>query len=558
MALASTQVRIRNKEGIPLTKNGTYLTHIEMDNIGVSDLARSYLDLHMLFTDDAQETIKGANVYMGDYNTATPYDGQCLIRNARLTCEQFGILEENIKINVYHQTMRRYTQSRQEWESSEVYGNGRCITDPDTGIAHILVPLSSFLGCGTQLYDHQRLGASTIRLELEFQSDLFFIDAAETLGLFVIDCADVPNDTAAAIDVITLTTADSFADEETAFEYFSAGRTYQITGTNGEDEVDVERTVETVVWNAVNRTLSITFDQDVVTVAAGEEFTDIQITDNNGIACADFEADAGDSTSELTVPDQLVANFVVNTAYACGWYVGTVGANNVDSWYWSSALLNSAVQNGDDVVLTFATPIISFPSAPAGEWTAEHVFLVDKQLNPVDWTCEQIDLVLHKLLKPPSGMGKMSYETYSLEQTNQPETSSYRKQFYTEPNAFKFAYLTPAPTFNEDDVANPCLVSQQNGAEQFRITLNNIDLTNRDIPIEPFTNGSLYNDRLVMNVDGLKSVQPQPQGELISVIYTDRCPMGAQNMVEIKIDSDPNAPMTQVVGHFFKTLMREV
>ncbi len=43
MALASTQIRIRNKEGIPLTKFGTYLTHIDMDNIGVSDLARSIL-----------------------------------------------------------------------------------------------------------------------------------------------------------------------------------------------------------------------------------------------------------------------------------------------------------------------------------------------------------------------------------------------------------------------------------------------------------------------------------------------------------------------------------
>lgn len=558
MALASTQVRIRNKEGIPLTKDGTYLTHIEMDNIGVSDLARSYLDLHMIFTDEAGETLKGVNVYMGDYNTATPYDGQCLIRNARLTCEQFGILEENIKINVYHQTMRRYTQSKQEWESSEVYGNGRCITDADTGIAHILVPLSSFLGCGSQLYDHQRLGASTIRLELEFQSDLFFIDAAETLGLFAMECADVGNDTEAPIDVRTLVTADGFADEQTAYQYFSAGRVYSITGQNGDDAVDIEREIESLAWNATNRTLALTFTEDLVTVAAGEEFTDIVVSDNNGLPCADFEGEAGNSTSELTVPDSEVANFIVNTSYACGWFVGAVGETNVNSWYWSSALLTSAVQNGDDVVLTFATPIISFPAAPAGDWTAENVFLVDKELNPVNWTCEQIDLVLHKLLKPPAGMGKMSYETYSLEQTNQPETSSYRKQFYTEPNAFKFAYLTPAPTFNEEDVANPCLVSQQNGAEQFRITLNNIDLTNRDIPIEPFTNGSLYNDRLVMNVDGLKSVQPQPQGELISVIYTDRCPMGAQNMVEIKIDSDPATPMTQVVGHFFKTLMREV
>jgi hypothetical protein len=168
MALASTQIRIRNKEGIPLTKAGTYLTHIEMDNVGVSDLARSYLDLHMTFTDVAGEPIKGQNVYMGFSDDGTLYDGQCLIRNARLSCEQFGILEENIKVNVYHQTMLRYTENKQEAESNEVYSNERCIPDAISGIAHILVPLSSFLGCGTQMFDHQRLGASTIRLELEF------------------------------------------------------------------------------------------------------------------------------------------------------------------------------------------------------------------------------------------------------------------------------------------------------------------------------------------------------------------------------------------------------
>jgi hypothetical protein len=147
-------------------------------------------------------------------------------------------------------------------------------------------------------------------------------------------------------------------------------------------------------------------------------------------------------------------------------------------------------------------------------------------------------------------MGKMSYETYSLEQTNQQETSSYRKQFYTEPNAYKFCYMTPQ---------QGCLVSEQNGAGQFRISLNNIDLTNRDIPIDPLTNGSLYNDRLVMNIDGLKNVQPTPSGTKVTVAYCDRCPVGQQNMVELRIDAPVGEdPMPTVVGHFFKTLMREI
>lgn len=551
MALASTQIRIRNKEGIPLTKAGTYLTHIEMDNVGVSDLARSYLDLHMTFTDVAGEPIKGANVYMGFSDDGTLYDGQCLIRNARLSCEQFGILEENIKVNVYHQTMLRYTENKQEAESNEVYSNERCIPDATSGIAHILVPLSSFLGCGTQMFDHQRLGASTIRLELEFQADLFFIDPLETRGDFSITCTDIENTDPETIDVRTIQTNETFADEYTALQYFSVGNDYRIVATHSVDgAIDETLTLQNISWNGANRTVSLTFEATIATLETGEELTDITVSDEEGYPLADVTGTSGTSATTVNVPDAVVGDFLVNAVYRVGYYIGTIGTQVVNTWYMNEGVLQSATQDGDDVDLVFSTPVILFPTGLTGNITTDAGFVVVKDYTPCTWTCQQIDLVLHKLLKPPAKMGKMSYETYSLEQTNQQETSSYRKQFYTEPNAYKFCYMTPQ---------QGCLVSEQNGAGQFRISLNNIDLTNRDIPIDPLTNGSLYNDRLVMNIDGLKNVQPTPSGTKVTVAYCDRCPVGQQNMVELRIDAPVGEdPMPTVVGHFFKTLMREV
>jgi len=536
---ATTQVKIRNREGIVLTKQGTYLTHIEIDPMGQSDFSRSYLDLLLRFKDGGGNVIFGEKVYLGDVNTGTRYDGQCFIRNARLSCEQFGILEENLKVNVYHQTLIRLTQNQQQHQSSEVFGNEYVIPDAESGYAHVLVPLSSFLGLGTQIYDNQRCGNSTIRLELEFQVDLVYRDAAAEDALFEMNLEEVTNNTAGALDYRTVEIAEQFADLATVNQMFAVGQVYTIQGTAGDDEIDAGFTLESIAFDDTNSSATLTFEETVFTLNAGEEFTGGMIISNNGQACEVITVPADGNIIDVTATDSDAGDYLVGSVYKVGYY-----SEADDKWYVTSGTIQSVEQDGDDVSVTFTQAIASGLTAASN---LIGVFIVLLDLEPVTWEVHQIDLVLHKLLQPVK-MSKMTYDTWSLEQTNQPATSNYRKQFYTEQDVYKFAYLTPLDT----------LISEQNLCGSFRYTLNNIDLTNRDIPIDFNTNNSLYNDRLIMNVDGLASVQPSPSGDLNTTVYADRCPIGQINLVELQLSNTQNEVMESVIGHFFKIRSRTV
>jgi hypothetical protein len=546
MNSATTQIRIRNKEGVVLTKNGTYLTHIEMDNIGQSDFSRSYLDLQMTFAKVDGSLVKGEKVFMGDIDTQHYYDGQCIIRNARLTCEQFGILEENIKINVYHQTMRRFQQNYQEKQGNEVYGNKYVVPDEITGVAHILVPLSSFLGCGEQIYDHQRLGNSTIRLELEFQQDLFYLATAETGGYFSVPCEDIVNGPGAQpLDITSLETTDKWNSLEQVLQMFSTGNVYEVSYYDeNDDPQDTTGTLESISYDPTTKVATFTFEETLFTIPAGSTFDGIDIIDTNGKQLVSQSGTQGTDVPTIGVANATADEFYVGAKYTLGYYVEDVSATAINTWYLTSGILKSVETNGTGVDLTFTDPIIVYPTYTTAGSVNISGWIRIEAFDPLTWSVQQIDLVLHKLLQPMK-LGKMVYDTYSLEQTNQPATSSYRKQFYTEPNAYKFAYMTPTST----------LLSEINNAESFRISLNNIDLTNRDIPLNQLTNGSLYNDRLVMNVDNLKNVQLDLLPDRQTILYIDRCPIGQQNMVEFKIDGDQ---MAGVVGCLFKTLTREV
>lgn len=549
MSMPTTQVRIRNKEGVVLTKNGTYLTHIEMDNVGQSDFSRSYLDLQLVFKDGMGEIVRGKPVYMGDSVTQKYYDGQAIIRNARLTCDAFGILEENIKINVLHQTMEVFLKNQQEKQSEQVYGNEVVNTDVNTGIAHILVPLSSFLGSGTQIYDHERLGNSTIRLELEFQKDIFFFNPDETGAYINVPCDDV---TAGAEDedVTTIESVTRFHSLMELEETFSVGNTYTVYfDDEGGNPDSVNAVLESLSWNATTGYATFTFETTLFVVPAGETYDNVELEDNTAVEITEaINEQAGTSVSSIGIAGGDADDFIVGDFYDVGWFFDDVSGTNVQMWYVSSGQLKSAVSAAGVLTLTFQQPIINIPTEHGtGLVQITTGWIRLQAYDPLTWEVQQIDLVLHKLLKPMK-TGKMVYETYSLEQTNQPEALSYRKQFYTEPNAYKFVYLTPTTN----------LISEINNANSFRISLNNIDLTNRDIPLNQLTNGSLYNDRLVMNVDGLKSVQLEPQDQHQTIIYCDRCPLGQTNMVEFRIDSDLIVPMDDCVGHFFKYLQREV
>lgn len=532
---ATKQIRIRSKEGVVLTKNGVYKTTIDIDGYGQSDLARSYLVLKVAFSDatTGELLVNNENVWLGDLASGTPYDGQCFIRNCRLSSQQFGVIEENLKINVYHQTLRRFTEGEQVENSRQVFGNERLTTD-ENGVAHIIVPLSSILGCGNGIYPNAMMGQSTLTLELEFVLDIAYYEGDEQdSGQFSLSFANITGTSGEVIDEITTTNA--FADLPTAQFWFQVGDNVGVQfDISGGADFEGQPEVESVVLDASNHAV-ITFVDALYEFPSAQTLINGLIFNDGGVACNDATCDGQGNIYVLETADFMSPPPIVGLVYEVG-YIDASGVCRRNS---SKLTQFNSTAEGD--VFTFAEAIIT--GQPNEEMVS--IFLVEKARYPATWAVQQTDLVLHKLIQEVP-MKQFQYETYSVEQTNQPASIQYRKQFQLEPDAMKFVYMTPLDS----------LISEQNLAASYRWTLNNIDLTNRNVPIDRNTSGSLYYDRLLMNVDGIQQLNPNPYGSLLATIYPERCPMGQSNMTELMLDGDGSTSMEGCVGHLFKTRVK--
>lgn len=533
---ATKQIRIRSKEGVVLTKNGVYKTTIDIDGYGQSDLARSYLVLKVAFTDatTGELLVNNENVWLGDIGTGTPYDGQCFIRNCRLSSQQFGVVEENLKINVYHQTLRRFTEGEQVEESRQVFGNERLTTDSN-GVANIIVPLSSILGCGNQVYPNDMMGQSTLTLELEFILNIAYFEGDEQdSGDFALGFANITGISGETVEQIT--TTNVFADIDTARFWFAVddnvGVQFDLSGSG--TNVSGQPNVESVVLDASNHAV-ITFTNLIYEFDEADTIVNGLVINAGGVACNDENCDNQGNIYVLESDDFMNPPPIIGLIYE----VGYIDSNGICRY--NSSKLTEFQSTADGDVFTFAQAIIT--GQPLEEIGS--IFLVEKARYPANWAVQQTDLVLHKLLQEVP-MKQFQYETYSVEQTNQPATLQFRKQFQLEPDAMKFVYMTPIDS----------LISEQNLTASYRWTLNNIDLTNRNIPIDRNTSGSLYYDRLLMNVDGIQQLNPNPYGSLLATVYPERAPMGQSNMAELMLDSDGSTTMEGCVGHLFKTRVK--
>jgi hypothetical protein len=347
------------------------------------------------------------------------------------------------------------------------------------------------------------MGQSTLTLELEFVLDIAFLYEDIVGGQdYSLSVADISGISGERIEQVK--TNFTFPDLATAESWFTVGATCDVEGDISGVHIDESATISVVNIDASGHAI-ITFEDPVYTFTASATFDNGVIYDTDGILCYNEVCDnAGDiyilTSAEFPNPRPR-AGFKYN--------VGYVDASNVCRF--TSGVLLQYEEDDTTSILTFSQPIIS--ATPLEEIT--DIFVINKASGPLSWEVQQTDLVLHKLLQEQP-MKQFQYETYSVEQTNQPATLQYRKQFYLEPDATKFVYMTPIDS----------LIGEQNLTASYRWTLNNIDLTSRNIPIDRNTSGSLYYDRLLMNVDGIQQLNPQPTGDLLATMYPERCPLG--------------------------------
>lgn len=545
--MASKYTKVPVNEAGPFTASNN-LFSLQMDDLAVSNLAESYLDLEVSFADGTGNQATGT-VELGDRQTGAVYSGAAFIKNFRMEAEKQPFVCEERYRNRLGETMRQFYKGEEERAADEIYGNGKVKLDATTGRGHCLIPLSDIAPIGKLMYPNYAMGKTNLKLELEDRLPLAYRKAIPPGRINNIvsikDTAVATGATPTSQFVVT----QPFPNDATAQTFF-AGKTIKVDATlNGAAlaGANKDRSITAAAWNDATKLVTLTINAPYVvndtTAMTNITFT---IADNNAFACADT-ADAGANPvniTTVTATGKVPGDFTIGGYYQVGYLEQTTAGLAVGDLYRYVPTLNklvSAVANAGNVVLTFQNVLFILPA----NHTATHVFVgaVSFTTTALNYTVHKCDLVLAKPIKW-APMKEFAYQTMSLEMVNMPQTTDWRRQYELEPECDALMLLTPTAT----------LLSVIDNASSYRNAINSIDTTTEDVAITNGTNGSLYYDMLLKNLDDVKNLQPL-NGLNEVVVITERVPppQGAlNNVIEFRV-SAANAMAAKVV-YLYKRL----
>ena len=550
--MASKYTKVPVNEAGPFTASNN-LFSLQMDDLAVSNLSESYLDLEVSFADNANPPNQATGtVVLGDMASGVSYSGAAFIKNFRMEAEKQPFVCEERYRNRLGETMRQFYKGGEEQKANEIYGNGKIKLDTTTNRGHCLIPLSDVAPIGNLMYPNYAMGKTALKLELEDRAPLAYLTAIPPGKIYnAVDINDIPAG-AGPRTISDFTVAQPFPDDATA-QLFFAGKTIGVDALlNGVALAgpDRERSITAVAFAAGVITLTINAPY---TVADAQDMTDILFTiaDAGAFDCNNTP-DAGASPAniiKLTAIGKTPADFTIGGSYQVGYLEATTaGVVNTDQYKYIAALntLVSATVNtttNTNVDLTFQNVLFILP---AGK-TATNVFVAVVKPNntALNYTVHKCDLVLAKPIKW-SPMKDFTYQTMSLEMVNMPQTTDWRRQYELEPECDALMLITPTTT----------LVSELDNASSYRNAINSIDTTTEDVRITNSTNGSLYYDMLLKNLDDVKNLQPN-NGVKEVVVITERVPPPSgslNNVIEFRVSSTNN--MNAKVVYLYKRLTK--
>lgn len=552
--MASKYTKVPVNEAGPFSVSNNLL-QLQIDDLGVSDFSESYLDLEVSFR-TAGGAIVSDPVKLGDIDSEAEYSTGCFIKNLRMEAEKQPFVCEERYRNRLGETMRTFYKGKEERDASKIYGNSEIQLDPTTNRGHCLIPLSELAPIGKLMYPNYAMGKTTLKLELEDRVPISYLSSrlgGDVTAGFELD--DVANATGAAVNQTQVVVTYPFPDLATA-EAFMLEKEMTLTGTlNGAAiPADTTRTITAVTLDPATLKATVTLSA-AITINAGESLTNavLTIAEANAEDCANIVNGTGAAlaVSTVTADAKVPADFEVGKTYNVGYFEQTsAGVAPTDQYkYVSTAFtLVSAVPNATNnanVDLTFNAPVFTLPPAK----TAINLFvaIVDYNKEPLTYTVHKCDLVLSKPIKMEK-MSSFQYSTMALEMVNMPQTTDWRRQYELEQECDQVLLLTPTDT----------LLSERDEVDSYRNAINSIDTTTEDVKIQNASNGSLYHDMLLKNLDDVKSLQPYNGGlEIVVVSELVPPPSGAlNNVIEFRL-SGANATSAKVV-YLFKRVNKAI
>lgn len=531
-------VKYTHMEAGPFTKTNNRI-HIPFDADGVSNFKDSFLDVKLSFIKQNGSACEGL-IQFGDQATSCTYDTSCLFKHVTLSSDKAGIIEENRFNNIRQQTMKQYNVSKEQRQSSVVFGDNQILIEDGKDI-HVKVPLERLLGCGnTQVYPNARMGKSTLKLETE---DVLQIANNSSLPHYTftspIEAIDNSGNNA-PLDVTQITLTKVFgSDTSTRNDIFKVGNTISIVGNT----LNLLRTISNVTFNGTNNavltiptiTIPATTNANalVLTQTAANPRTGFVNLQNTGAQPADV--------SQLfyvtaTYPN---ANLNTNTVYNLIYNIQDGATTTV---YVEQIRIKSVAVNPNDAIQTLVTLQHPLSNQIPGGGLATGMSLINIP-EQVDYSIDDIELILSKPFKY-NIPNQFNYITYGLEMVNMDAVSDFRKQFEIQANCSEIYILSPTST----------LVSVRDNMSSYRNSINGFDRTDRDVDVSLF--GPLYMDTLVNCLPDLRNLEPFNGDDQVFIVPERMPETGKENVIAVRQRFSQAA--TAKVLYVFKVLQMTV
>jgi len=205
-------------------------------------------------------------------------------------------------------------------------------------------------------------------------------------------------------------------------------------------------------------------------------------------------------TSKIKYEDLADSPFWVSMPVNVRYMITSIGAPGYDVSYNTTIseieYVRSDILVPDNVGRLKITLAGDFENQPASTDVFSNIVISGRDVGELAFTVDYAEMVLQET--DPVKMDGMVFTTYTLQETNGYGATNFAEQFIVEPSAYNIMVFA----LNEND-----LLTQKEEIKEYRMRVNNVDATDRNVIVERTT--PLYLDRismyLVNNSEGLKS-----------------------------------------------------
>jgi hypothetical protein len=522
--------KYQQHEGGVFTKTNNLL-NIQLPAMeGSTSLSTAYLELEKVSFKDQTGLQITDNVALGFVNgeNAVVYDTSAFIKNMKITSEKQPLIEEVRFVNRRTQTQKNLFKGQTTARNEFFTGRGGVVLLDDNGQCNLQIPLSSVCGFGSvQAVDMTSMtGAVNFQIELENQHTLA-LEYMQGFELTEIPCDDIENDTEEVDAVSSILITSTFQSEGTAIMMFPLGSRVTLSythSTDGAGTADVF--VESLEYDEATNKLAVIFTESFVDLAPTESLTDITLS--NEVVSYTGANGAGATVLVNPLPDYPFT-------FPVGMTLQVMYLDN-GQYHVITGQVLTAVPQDDNVLITFTYPIFPDGSNPTD------IRLAVYGLQNLDYEIEKVNLVFRNNPMGIVDSKAIVFDTYHVEMANMMDgLYDYRQQFDIEPGVRRLEWLTCIDN----------LVSNVDTATSYRVSVNELDTTNRDV--ELVGTKALYYDRLVEAYSELVNLNLVDFSQTVLVVPETVIPQDSRLMVNLRLYASGQPMQTKIV-YLYKLL----